>query len=481
MPIEPRIHLFSPPHRRFPVIGKVFKANDVRAIYPRPLNEKVAWQVGHGSAIHLLAQAREAGRLDPMARAVVVGHDMRKSSPALMASLVDGLRDGGARVIDIGLVDTPAVYFAINRFDTAGGIEVTASHNPANYNGFKISGLHARPIGTGTGLEEVKRLSAMADRQRTPSSGTAIERRDIWPDYRDFLLERLDPRIRSGERRFRIAVDASNGMAGAMIPSIFGEVAGLELIELNFEMPGTFVHEPNPLVESNLAEVREAVRTRKADFGVCFDGDADRCMIVDEFGRTVGCDLQLAWMVRPVLKANPGAAIVYDVRSSRAVREAIEKGGGIPVESRVGHVFMKEALRTSGAPIGGELSGHFYFADHFGTDSGARSFIEVCNLLADGGTVSKAVAPHDRYARSGEINFEVESIEEAMELIDGELGEHEASRLDGVSHDLGDWWSNVRASNTEPLLRLNVEARNQATLDAALERFRHLLGSPVDH
>lgn len=463
------------------MIGKVFKAYDVRATYPRPLNEKVAWQVGHGTAIHLLAEAKAAGRLDPMGRAVVVGRDMRTSSPALSASLIDGLRDGGARVIDIGLVDTPAVYFAINRFDAAGGVQVTASHNPATYNGFKISGLGARPIGTGPGLDDIKRLAAMADRTRTASVDSAIESRDPWPDYRAFMLERLDPRLLSGERRLRIAIDASNGMAGAMVPALFEGVPGLDIVPINFDMPGTFVHEPNPLVEANLAQVREAVVAEKADLGVCFDGDADRCMIVDETGTPVGCDLLLAWMVGPVLKAHPGAAIVYDLRSSRAVREAIEAGGGRPVESRVGHVFMKGALREQSAPIGGELSGHFYFADHFGTDSGARAFVEVCNLLADGGMVSAAIRPHDRYARSGEVNFEVESVEDALAEVDAAFGKHETSRLDGVSHDLGDWWSNVRPSNTEPLLRLNVEARDAKTLDAALGRFVEMLGEPVAH
>ena len=463
------------------MIGKVFKAYDVRAIYPRPLSEKVAWQVGHGAATHLMNMAREAGRLDPMGRAVVVGRDMRTSSPALTANLIDGLRDAGATVIDIGLVDTPAVSFAINRYDTAGGIQVTASHNPAAYNGFKISGIDARPVGTGTGLEEVKRLSAMADRQRTPSRDTPVEHRDPWPEYREFLLDRLDPEIRSGAKRLRIAVDASNGMAGAMVPAVFGEVPGLELVRINFDMTGTFVHDPNPLVEANLAQVQEAVVAEKADFGVCFDGDADRCMVVDQQGRSVGCDLLLAWMVGPVLAEHRGASIVYDLRSSRAVREAIENGGGNAVQSRVGHVFMKAALRESQAPIGGELSGHFYFQDHFGTDSGARAFIEVCNLLADGGTVSEAIATHDRYARSGEINFEVESVEDALAAVDQEFGDHEVSRLDGVSHDLGDWWSNVRPSNTEPLLRLNVEAVDQATLQQALERFTELFGKPVAH
>ena len=463
------------------MIGKVFKAYDVRATYPRPLNEKIAWQVGHGAAGFLLGAAREAGRMDPMGRAVVVGRDMRTSSPTLSESLIDGLRDGGALVVDIGLVDTPAVYFAINRYDAAGGIQVTASHNPANYNGFKISGLHARPVGTGTGLDDVKRLAAIADRQRTPSVDSPIEHRDPWPDYRSFLLERLDPRLRDGSRTLRVAVDASNGMAGAMIPAIFDEVPGLELIRLNFEMPGTFVHEPNPLVESNLDQVKRAVVESKADVGVCFDGDADRCMVVDEKGRSIGCDLLLAWMVGPVLASRPGAPVVYDLRSSRVVREAIEAAGGRPVESRVGHVFMKAALRDHDAPIGGELSGHFYFGDHFGTDSGARAFIEVCNLLADGGTVSEHVAPFDRYARSGEVNFEVESVEDALEEVQEAFSGHEVSRLDGVSHDLGDWWCNVRPSNTEPLLRLNVEAKTPEMLAEAMERFHGLFGNPVDH
>ena len=463
------------------MIGKVFKAYDVRATYPRPLNEKIAWQVGHGAATHLLAEAKAAGRLDPMARAVVVGRDMRTSSPSLSASLIDGIRDAGARVSDIGMVDTPAVYFAINRYDTAGGIQVTASHNPATYNGFKISGIGARPIGTGTGLDEIKRLAAMADKARTPSIDSAIESRDPWSDYREFMLERLDERIRSGKRTLRIAIDASNGMAGAMVPALFDGVAGLDIIPINFDMPGTFVHEPNPLVEANLAQVREAVVAEKADFGVCFDGDADRCMIVDEKGTPVGCDLLLAWMVGPVLRAHPGAAIVYDLRSSRAVREAIEAGGGRPVESRVGHVFMKAALRENSAPIGGELSGHFYFADHFGTDSGARAFVEVCNLLAAGGKVSAAIAPHDRYARSGEINFEVESVEDSLAEVDAAFGKHETSRLDGVSHDLGDWWSNVRPSNTEPLLRLNVEAVDRSTMETAIAGFVEMFGEPVEH
>jgi phosphomannomutase len=463
------------------MLGKVFKAYDVRATYPRPLNEKTAWLIGHGAATYLLEKARDTGRLDPMARHIVVGRDCRLSSPSLADALSNGIRKAGGHVLDVGEVDTPFVYFAINHLDAAGGVQVTASHNPANYNGFKISGLAAKPIGDGSGLEDIRRLSAMANPDRAAGEGN-FEERDLWPAYRAWLLERLSPAILDGSASLKIVVDASNGMAGAMVPKVFGKVKGLDLVLLNMTMDGTFAHEPNPLVQKNMVPTQEAVREHGADFGVCFDGDADRCVVVDETGATVPCDLLLAWLVGGVLKDHPRAAVVHDIRSSRAVRSAIEAAGGTPIESRVGHVFMKAALAEHKAIIGGEVSGHFYFQDMFNTDSGARAFVEVCNqLLADGGPLSARIAPHDTYARTGELNFEVEDIPEAIEAVAKRFSEATRREFDGMGLDAGSWWCTIRASNTEPLLRLNLEAKDSKILDATRAAFEEVLGAPVDH
>ena len=463
------------------MLGKVFKAYDVRAVYPRPLNEKAAWQIGYGTAEFLLGKAREANRFDPMARHIVVGRDMRISSPSLCKALIEGIHGAGGHVIDIGDVDTPMVYFAINHLDAAGGVQVTASHNAAKYNGFKISGLSAGPIGEGCGLEEIRRLAALANQDRATGKGH-LEERDLWPAYREWLLQRLDPELRDGTRTLKIAIDASNGMAGRMVPNVFGGVPGIQIIKLNFTMDGTFVHEPNPLVEKNLIPVQEAVRAHGADFGVCFDGDADRCMVVDEHGRSISCDMLLAWWMKGILAEEPGTSVVYDLRSSRAVREAIESNGGVPVESRVGHVFMKAAMARTRAFIGGELSGHFYFQDAFGADSGARAFIEICNrLLKDGRPMSACIAPHDTYQRSGELNFNVEDIDEAINAISKRFKSAERGELDGLSLDAGEWWCNLRPSNTEPLLRLNLETHDPDTLEKMLAEFQALLGPPVDH
>jgi len=243
---------------------------------------------------------------------------------------------------------------------------------------------------------------------------------------------------------------------------------------------GDFTHEPNPLIESNLDALRAAVVERKADFGVYFDGDADRCRLVDDQGAAAGCDHLFAWMADTRLRARKGGAYIFDLRSSRVVPETIAKRGGTPVECRVGHVFMKAALREHEAVLGGELSGHFYFEDHFGTDSGARTFVEICNLVAGGTTpVSDRMAAFTKYATTGEVNFKVESTEEALECVHAEFSDAESSRLDGVSYDLGDAWFNVRPSNTEPLLRLIVEGTDAAARDAAFARIKGLLGKPV--
>lgn len=468
------------------MLGKVFKAYDVRATYPNPLNESTAWKIGYATARYLIEQARAAGETDPMMQHLIIGRDMRPSSPALAKFFSDGMRLYGAHVIDVGLVDTPFIYFAINHLDCAGGVQTTASHNPINYNGFKISGRRAFPIGAESGLEEISKYAAMAD-QEHPSGPVnpsgRIEQRDLWAGYRAHVLSFLE----LGRKTLKVVVDASNGMAGTMVPQVFGGVKNLKISKLHFDNTGgKFAHEPNPLVAANLEDVRAKVLKEKADFGVCFDGDADRCIFVDEKARIVGCDLLTAVLARQFIRQNPGAAVVYDLRSSKVVEEEIRKEGGKPIQSRVGHVFMKAQLRENQAVFGGELSGHFYFRDNFNADSGAIVFASVASLIAQTGKrLGDLIAPLARYSQSGEINFENEMKDEALEKLEETFGKRgTVSNLDGVSIDCfarEGWWCNVRKSNTEPLLRLNLEARNKTLCEKMVQEISPLLGKRSVH
>ncbi len=469
------------------MLGKVFKAYDIRATYPDPLNEAMAWQIGFGTARFLLEDAEAAGEATPMMKNLVVGRDMRTSSPALRDALCRGIIDGGANVIDIGMVDTPMVYFAINHLDCAGGVQVTASHNPPQYNGFKISRRKAKPVGESTGLADIRRRAATVDPTLKGAGAGRIDKRDLWDAYRDHVFSFLDTR----GRKLKVVIDASNGMAGTMVPRIFGlkgaAVPGLEIVELYFENSrGEFVHEPNPLVAANLRDLQTKVVEERADFGICFDGDADRLMVVDEKGRIVGCDHLTGFLGVWFLRANPGAAVVYDLRSSKAVEEAVIAAKGRAVRSRVGHVFLKAAMAERGAVFGGELSGHFYFRDNFNADSGAIAMAVLLTALArENKPVSALVAPLARYRQSGEMNFEVDDKDGALaELKQTFVSRGAVDELDGVTIDCFStegWWCNVRKSNTEPLLRLNLEARDNSTLARMIETISPMLGEPVAH
>ena len=465
------------------MLGKVFKAYDVRAIYPKPLNEKLAWQIGHAAARYLTEHAADAGFDDPMMRHVVVGRDMRTSSPSLAEALKMGVRDYGAHVVDVGMVDTPLVYFAINHLGCCGGVQVTASHNPANYNGFKVSGMKARPIGMTTGLDEIRRYAAVVDRDKRISAGGREEQRGLWDAYRDHVLRFLDESLLDGSKTIHVVIDASNGMAGTMIPEVFSKVRGLKITKLNFDnSTGEFVHEPNPLVEANLQQLQDKVRSTRADLGFCFDGDADRCIAVDEQAQIIGCDLLTAWLSSGFLQASPKSAVVYDLRSTKSLPEMITEAGGKAIRSRVGHVFMKQEMAEHNAVFGGELSGHFYFRDNFFADSGAIAFATVVSTLARAdGPLSEQIQPTRRYAQSGEINFETEDKDAAIDDLVDAFPSAEIEELDGVTLDLGDWWFNVRSSNTEPLLRLNLEAPDRLAVDAYVEQVAQYLGRRVAH
>jgi phosphomannomutase len=465
------------------MLGKVFKAYDIRATYPKPLNEKLAWQIGYGSARYFKEVATESGHDDPMMEHIVVGHDMRKSSPELSAALRQGIRDFGSHVINVGMVDTPFIYFAINHLGCCGGIQTTASHNPSNYNGFKISKIKAQPVGMGSGLDQVRRYAAMADRAKvTPEDGREGER-DLWDAYRDHVHQFLAPSLIDGSKKLKVAVDASNGMAGTMFDKVFHGVAGLEVVRINFDnSTGEFVHEPNPLVEANLEQLRQELKASRADLGICFDGDADRCMVLDEQGRSIGCDLITAWLAGRFLSEEPGGVIAYDLRSSKSLPEMIAEAGGRPERSRVGHVFMKQKMADEDAVFGGELSGHFYFRDNFYADSGAIACAAVLSQLAlCNGPMSAQIAPAQRYAQSGEINFENDDTEAAIEELMMAFPEAEIDELDGVTLDMPQWWCNVRRSNTEPLLRLNLEGPDQETVAERVDEVSAYLGKRVAH
>lgn len=460
-------------------IDKVFKANDIRGLYnAEEITEDLAWKIGHASGQFLRSLLSGYERGQAASNRLVVGRDMRPHSQPLAAALIDGVTSSGVGVTDIGMVDTPMVYFAINHLGACGGVMVTASHNPIEYNGFKISGFKARPIGETAGLKEIKRLVSNLRRMPPGASLAGVHPLDLWPEYRRHVLKAL-----KAPRRLKVVVDASNGMGGKMFPIVFKDT-NIEIFPLNFEIGGAFAHPPNPLVDANLAQLKAAVREHKADLGICTDGDADRCMFVDEAGRTVGCDLMTALLSRLFLKENPGGTVVYDLRSSRVVAEEIRASGGVPRRERVGHTFMKKAMADGHGVFGGELSGHFYFRDNFNCDSGAIAFATAVSALsASDRPLSDLVAPLRRYTHSGEINFEVDDkaakIREVTEYFKARGAEIDS--LDGTTCQFPDWWLNLRASNTEPLLRLTMEARDATLLKEKLSLVQGMLGEPVAH
>lgn len=452
----------------------IFKAYDIRGVYPDQIDETAAWKIGYAAAQFLRSLLSGYERGQANSQSICVGRDMRTHSESLACALIEGMNVTGANVIDIGMVDTPQMYFAINHLGTCGGIQVTASHNPARYNGFKISGLQARPVGVNTGLKDIEHI-AMALLHTKGRAGGSVEKYDLTSDYKNHVLKFLRPNTRP----LKIAVDASNGMAGKMVPLIFASLP-IQIIPLNFEHTGKFKHEPNPLIEKNLAEVKNAVKKQGCDFGICFDGDGDRLMMVDETGTNISCDLLTALMVPYFLQGSPKSTIVYDLRSSLVVSEEIVKAGGTPRRERVGHVFMKKAMRDSHAVFGGEVSGHFYYRDNFYADSGLLTLVHVLNIVSDANRpVSDSFRPLRRYHATGEVNFKVEDKKAKMAELAKLYADAQIDYLDGVTVRYKKWWFNCRPSNTEPLLRLNVEAKEKELFEEKFSELKRQIGRPV--
>jgi phosphomannomutase len=445
----------------------VYKAYDVRGVYPTEIDENLAYKIGY--LFEAILDAEDLAR----GRRVVVSHDMRASSPRLVAALCDGLRTAGMGVVHVGLATTPMNYFATGWLGASAGIQVTASHNPSKYNGLKLSRRDAIPVSMDTGIGQLEQLVAT---RAVPEAAPAapIEYRDITAAYRAHVLGFLKRR----EPRLKVAVDVANGMA-TLYRDLFDEL-NIDVVPLYFGLDGSFPnHEANPLKPENLRDLQRAVREEGCALGAAFDGDADRAILVDERAAIVGADLVTGLLAGPMLERFPGAPIVYDIRSSWATKEAIERAGGTPVRERVGHSFMKATMRRIDSPFGGELAGHFYYRENFTADSSFITLAEVLNVLRGaGGSFSELLAPLRRYHGTGEINFHVEDKEGTIRRLGEVFADAEIDHLDGITAQYRDWWFNVRPSNTEPLLRLVLEARTAELLESARERLLSILGSP---
>ncbi len=439
------------------VLARTFKAYDVRGTVPDQVDEALALAVG--SAFVTVTGAQRG--------AVVVGHDMRPSSPGMAQAFAEGAAAAGADVTMIGLASTDQLYYASGSLGVPGAM-FTASHNPAEYNGIKMCRAHAVPLGTDTGLAAVRDLVAAGDAPVAERRGTVTER-DVLADYARHLLG-LAP---VEGRRLRVVVDAGNGMAGHTAPAVLGGLA-LDVVPMYYELDGTFPnHEANPIDPANLADLQARVVAEGADVGLAFDGDADRCFIVDERGGLVGPSVVTALIASRELGRVPGATVIHNLITSRAVPELVTELGGKPVRTRVGHSFIKATMAETDAVFGGEHSGHFYFRDFWRADSGMLAALHVLGALAGSGQpLSALLADYERYVSTGEINSTVADQAAAVAAVEAAYGGRDGvslDHLDGltVSHD--DWWFNVRASNTEPLLRLNAEAADRATLDRLRE------------
>jgi phosphomannomutase len=434
---------------------KVFKAYDVRGIYPSELDEDGAYRIGRA-----FVEVFETKR-------IAVGHDMRVTSPSMAEAVIRGASEAGADVLELGLVGTEMVYFAVGELGLDGGVAVTASHNPKEYTGLKIVRAGALPVGGESGLLEIRdRAMALSDTSQGLTPGH-VERYDIWEQYVERVLSFVDL---EAIKPLKIVIDAANGMAGVMLPPVLEQLPELEVVRCFFEPDGTFPnHEPNPLLPENREFIVAKTLEEQADFGVAFDGDADRCFFVDDSGEFVPGDFITALLAEAVLEKEPGAKIIYDVRASWAVPEMIERSGGVPLVNRVGHAYIKHRMREVDAAFGGEVSGHYYFRDFSQADSGVVPFLLMLELVSKRGKkLSEILRPfRERYFITGELNTPVPDVAAKLQGLEQRFGaEGRVSHLDGVSVDAEDWHMNVRPSNTEPLLRLNLEARTRELMES---------------
>ncbi len=442
-------------------LAAIFKAYDIRGLVPQELDEPTAHRIGAAFAAEVAD--------DSVDRAVLIGHDMRPSSPGLAGAFGAGVCATGANVVDVGLASTDEVYFGSGTFGLPAAM-FTASHNPAAYNGIKLCRAGAVAVGAGTGLLAIRdRLVAPPSGFPVPGAQGRVESRDLLPAYADYLRGLVPV----AGRQLKVVVDAANGMAGLTVPEVFRGLA-VDVVPLYFELDGTFPnHEANPLEPANLRDLEAAVVREQADLGLAFDGDADRCFAVDERGRPVTPSALTALIAVRELAQEPGAKIVHNLITSRVVPEVVRRCGGVPVRTRVGHSYVKAVMASERAVFGGEHSGHFYFRSFWYADSGMLAALHLLSALAEQPhPLSELIGELDPYAASGEINVSVQRPERVLKELERIYAEKagQLDRLDGLTVQTPRWWFNVRLSNTEPLLRLNVEADDSATMVAVKEQ-----------
>jgi len=439
------------------LVTSIFKAYDIRGTYPEEINKETAYLIGRAIASFVGGKR------------IAVGRDMRNSSDELEEGLVEGILDEGVDVVKLGLATTPMVYFSSGKLEVDGAVVITASHNPSCYNGFKICLKNAVPVGEGSGMEEIKKMAIEGKFKKAKKRGQITEEKDLKEEYWKYIAGFFKTDIQ-GEKK-KVVFDFANAM-GILDKKAF-ELIG-DKIESHYlfdQLDGSFPnHEANPLKRETLSVLCEKVREKKADLGVAFDGDADRVGFVDEKGKVVPMDFVTALLAKEVLKRNPGGLVLVDLRSSNAVKEVIEEAGGRVRYCRVGHSLIKKQMREEGAIFAGELSGHYFFEENFKAEMTSLAVVMILNLLNETGKkLSDLVADTSRYHHSGEINFEVKDKEGVFEKLKKKYQNGKLNLLDGVRIDFEDWWFNVRASNTEPVIRLNLEAKTRKLMEEKIE------------
>jgi phosphomannomutase len=441
----------------------IFKAYDIRGTHPDQINGEIAYQIGAALATYLRP------------RAIAVGRDMRLSSSELLDGLARALNDSGVDVIDLGLMSTDGLYFAVGREGYEGGVMITASHNPKQYNGFKICRKNAEPLSGQEGLGQMlQMIQSGTHLNRLPSRGVTV-RKDLSEDYAAHCLSFIDP---GKIRPYHLVIDAGNGMAGATLPPVL-EKLPIRVTPLYFELDGSFPNHPaSPIELENLIDLQKKMVEVKADFGAAFDGDADRMFLVDKNGRQLGGDMVTALVAKSLLTKHPGETVLYNLICSKAVPELVTRMGGKAIRTRVGHALIKPLMKKHNAIFGGEHSGHFYFRDNWFADSGLIALLVCLELISvENRPLHDLVKEIDPYVRSGEINSRVKSVPEKIDAVQKAFAEGANDMIDGLTVTYDKFWFNLRPSNTEPLLRLNIEADTPALLEDTKKKLLRIIRS----